>query len=617
MVRNHEGQGTLQQLDIHLEDLKNFFKYAINLFRDELESLPFPLIDQLLGILKGRSQDEAYVYLFNTWCSSQCQDGMPRLWLYWECAPGTRIPDFIRLCWKTMAVHCAKDFWVTIVTPETVVDYLPNIDKCYKKLEKIAHRTDFIRFNLLYEHGGLWLDSDMIVLRSLRQVMEDIKEVGFAAMGYCPDSQGGAPFPIISFLAATSGNKVAGAMVDQMRRRIRDILENEKRQPEWDEIGGFELRSLIEPLEKKCVFYNAMEYFTFFPFWQRDIPLYRKISMEKLYGRLYPAQFCQSLTNSRDDRSPLLTEEIILNDNTLLSNLYKISFTDINIPNLPSISTRIKMVFKQKKIVFRKYIKIGISTLYAYSKAALSLQAWKHFFKRRYKKYVAKNGEASTEARDPKNIFTSYFKENTWNSDESFSGEGSTLNATKIVRSHLPEILRKYEVKSLLDAPCGDFNWMKHVDVGETVYTGGDIVADIVKINQKRFGSSTHRFVELDIVNDPLPEADMMLCRDCLIHLSFEDINRFLANLHASSIKYLLVNTYPERTKNVDIQTGQFRPVNLCLLPFSFPDPIWMIREGCGEDSSENEKLYQDKSIALWPVLDLPKKLAKPDLQEN
>ena len=64
------------------------------------------------------------------------------------------------------------------------------------------------------------------------------------------------------------------------------------------------------------------------------------------------------------------------------------------------------------------------------------------------------------------------------------------------------------------------------------------------------------------------------MVRDCLFHLSYEDINRFLTNLSNTNYKYLLTTTHTVEKdfKNSNINTGDFRLINLFGPPFSF-DP--------------------------------------------
>jgi hypothetical protein len=102
---------------------------------------------------------------------------------------------------------------------------------------------------------------------------------------------------------------------------------------------------------------------------------------------------------------------------------------------------------------------------------------------------------------------------------------------------------------------------------------------------------------------DPLPEADLLLCRDCLVHLSFADIGRALSNVLRSGLPYLLTTTFPECEVNEDIVTGDWRPLNLELEPFGFPPPSELLNERCSEAGG----LFADKSLGLWQLAELTK----------
>ena len=71
----------------------------------------------------------------------------------------------------------------------------------------------------------------------------------------------------------------------------------------------------------------------------------------------------------------------------------------------------------------------------------------------------------------------------------------------------LPALVKELGVRSLLDAPCGDFNWMRHVDLDGVEYTGGDVVPELVARNRELYGAAGRRFVTLDLTRDPLPPA--------------------------------------------------------------------------------------------------------------
>ncbi|MDH3745899.1 MAG: hypothetical protein OES47_12435, partial [Acidobacteriota bacterium] len=133
--------------------------------------------------------------------------------------------------------------------------------------------------------------------------------------------------------------------------------------------------------------------------------------------------------------------------------------------------------------------------------------------------------------RDPREVFTKIYKDSLWGEEEeSRSGPGSTIVATQALRETLPGALEKLGVNSLLDAPCGDFHWMQHVDLTVEEYVGGDIVVPLVEQLQQRFAAANRRFIALDVTEDPLPQVDAWLCRDCMIHLPNKMIRAVLAN---------------------------------------------------------------------------------------
>ena len=76
-------------------------------------------------------------------------------------------------------------------------------------------------------------------------------------------------------------------------------------------------------------------------------------------------------------------------------------------------------------------------------------------------------------------IFTEIAKENFWTESESVSGIGSAMAQTAEIRRHLPDVFFRFNIQSMLDIPCGDFNWMQHIDLANIQYTGGDIVKNL------------------------------------------------------------------------------------------------------------------------------------------
>lgn len=207
------------------------------------------------------------------------------------------------------------------------------------------------------------------------------------------------------------------------------------------------------------------------------------------------------------------------------------------------------------------------------------------------------------KGRSTEEIFTSIYSSNLWGSDVSRSGHGSDDVQTRVIIREFPKLLRAIGARSLLDVPCGDLHWMSRIDLGDVDYIGGDIVAAIIEENRKVHGSPRRRFEQLDLIKKPLPRADAVLVRDCLVHLPFRDALRAIANIQSSGAAWLITTTFLERSSNQDIPTGDWRPLNLQKAPFNFPTPSHLIVEEC----TENGGKYADKALAAWRVADLPK----------
>ncbi len=199
-----------------------------------------------------------------------------------------------------------------------------------------------------------------------------------------------------------------------------------------------------------------------------------------------------------------------------------------------------------------------------------------------------------------RDMFTDIYRNSSFGGKDSRSGAGSDLIQTAEVRRRLPALLQQIGIQTMLDIPCGDFHWMKAVEL-DVRYTGADVVAEMIQRNQQQYGNESHRFVTLDLVRDELAKVDLVFCRDVLVHFSFEDVFAALRNIKRSGSEYLLTTTFTARDGNIDIRTGQWRPLNLERPPFGFPPPILIINEKC----TEGDGSWGDKSLGLWKVRDL------------
>ena len=196
--------------------------------------------------------------------------------------------------------------------------------------------------------------------------------------------------------------------------------------------------------------------------------------------------------------------------------------------------------------------------------------------------------------------FKFIYKSKYWKneSDGSLSGAGSNISSTKQIISSLQEFLVKNEIKSLLDVPCGDWMWMKKINLGTTSYIGGDIVTDIIETNNLKHGNEYVKFQVIDIRTDKLGEHDLLVVRDLLIHFHDAQIKETIINIKKNNFKYIAITNHPDTQKNIENNLGDnWRPVNLLISPFNLPKPDIILPDVNTADPNPNAK---HKNLSIW-----------------
>ncbi|MEI7800691.1 MAG: class I SAM-dependent methyltransferase [Opitutaceae bacterium] len=248
------------------------------------------------------------------------------------------------------------------------------------------------------------------------------------------------------------------------------------------------------------------------------------------------------------------------------------------------------MFFLPQK-VRNSLLRVGIT------KTVLKIAGFPYFFvKRKWER--AKIGALNS----PEEKFTWIYRNSFWQSNESVSGTGSTLKYTENLRRELPVLFHKYSVRSVFDAPCGDFNWMGQLLPSVNVqYIGGDIVKPLIESLQARYQTENISFIHINLISERFPQSDLMICRDCLFHLSYADTRAVLENFVASDIPYMLTTSHKNdgTVVNHDIQTGAFRIMDLFAAPYNFPlDPLIRIDDWVAPDHQREMCLWSRAQVA-------------------
>ncbi len=173
-------------------------------------------------------------------------------------------------------------------------------------------------------------------------------------------------------------------------------------------------------------------------------------------------------------------------------------------------------------------------------------------------------------------VFTAVYDAGKWGFNEdgsSSSGWGSQVQYAKPYLEFLIDFLKKNEIKSVLDAGCGDWTLSRTIDWGGIEYCGIDVVKSLVEKNQKLFSKPNIRFMHGDLIEMKFPDSQLLLCKDVLQHLTNSDVRRFLKKIRGFK-HCLITNDIVEGDKilgdkNRDLKArGKNRPLDLTLPPF-------------------------------------------------
>ena len=204
--------------------------------------------------------------------------------------------------------------------------------------------------------------------------------------------------------------------------------------------------------------------------------------------------------------------------------------------------------------------------------------------------------------------FREIYRGNLWKHPDTVSGAGSSAKATVELIPQLQELLRRLGVRILVDAACGDAGWITPVIAETPLYAGFDVVPELIEqlaTEEKGFGGRA-QFALADICVQQLPRADLILCRDCLVHLSDDLAIQALGRIAASRGRWLLATTFPDVEDNLPGSVGGWRPVNLTLAPFNLPPPVELLVE---RPSKPANSRHGRKALGLWSLESLKEAL--------
>ena len=192
--------------------------------------------------------------------------------------------------------------------------------------------------------------------------------------------------------------------------------------------------------------------------------------------------------------------------------------------------------------------------------------------------------ESEPSRAELRETFTALFRDNKLGNLETRSGGGSTLGATRSLRPALKSLFADLDIRTLVDAGCGDLGWLAEVTEDLDLYLGYDIVEEAIEDNRQVWRHRrNHLFSTADITRDALPKANAVLCRDTLTHLPDAEVLEALRRFKESGIRFLIATTFTRKGDNAPIAAGQWRAIDLQAPPFDLPPPLRTIDENYPE----------------------------------
>ena len=194
-------------------------------------------------------------------------------------------------------------------------------------------------------------------------------------------------------------------------------------------------------------------------------------------------------------------------------------------------------------------------------------------------------------------IFNHYFHSAFWGNADGTSGPNSAFHLTHKLRANIQNLLSGRNIHSIVDIGCGDANLFRYIDLTGIEYSGLECVPALTQQNQVQFADRPNMtFQTTDVIYDPVPQAELVICRDVVHYLPNELIFDLLENIKRSQSTYLLIthNLFSPDSANVKTNVGIFRPVNLTQAPFNWPQPIEIVEE---------DEFEFGKALGLWKLI--------------
>lgn len=361
-----------------------------------------------------------------------------------------------------------KGYKVHLITDKNVKDYIKNIPEYFFQLIP-AYQADYVRVHVICDYGGIWLDSDTLVVNSLDPLFDIFEIVDGFFIKQNNDVLCNGIF----------GSKANTPVMLEWKKQLVSVLDANNGKARWNELGNIILEDIKTSYPS---YYNNFKIFD---------------GLDNMYPVNWDKCVEEFLIKPYDNYKLIIREfqPLIVLVNTVYKNIEEKTEAEI----------------LQGKMPLNYFINKSLENIRGdYSKLIGQSKKNKQIFESIYA-----NGVWKEDINTP------------------LSGPGSSLQNTKEVSAAVNEFITNNNCKSVLDLGCGDLTWISKTPFflnNNIKYTGIDIVESQINSHRSKYPQRTFECKDIVSYSDIQP-VSLIIIRDVIFHLSLDDIQSIFRNI--------------------------------------------------------------------------------------
>ena len=171
------------------------------------------------------------------------------------------------------------------------------------------------------------------------------------------------------------------------------------------------------------------------------------------------------------------------------------------------------------------------------------------------------------------------------------SGKKSLNLNNKFYINCLNQNIEKYNISSIIDIGCGNWEIYENINMNNINYLGIDNDENIIKLNLEKYGNDTIKFIKKDILKyDDIPKVDLFIIKDVIQEMSNDNIKKIIDKIIGLKPKLIIITSdiLPYSINyNLNVKNGLYRPCK------GFKKGLYWSCKGLWMDDLNNAKAFK------------------------